>query len=184
MIDISNFKNLIGKKVNRFFIVIWPPLCEESMLGVDISVGIELEGDEGNIFQLKVSKEDNWTPEVSLIKEENVFKWRLFEERLGRWMKGELDGAMVYELYDATNDPLFKSIAHLEILDIEFLTLSDSFNPFGVRVIFDNDFIVLSPCSDGSTIETSVFNRLNNLSNYSSMGNIKSIRLEVIDSVY
>lgn len=181
MLDINSFKKLIGKKVNRFFIVIWPPFCEESMSDVDISVGIELVGQEGDILQLSISKKDNWTPVVSFIKEENVFEWSLFNTRLEKWMGGVIDNSMEYELYDATKDPLFENIVQLEILDIEFLTLSDKFNPFGVKIIFDNDYIVLSPCSDGSTVETSVFNRLDNLSNFNSMGNVESIRMKIAE---
>ena len=177
MINVKEFSNLVGKKIVRFFIITWPPFCEESMSDIDMSVGFELEGYEGFMFQIRIDKEDNWTPVVLKKKINKVFEWSFFERRMLGWMKGEIEEAMYYECFDATQESQFKFISVNTILDIKFITLQSDFNPFAVKIIFSNDHIVISPITDGSTIETLLFNHVDNVDNYRKLGRIKEVGL-------
>jgi len=181
MIDLNSFKSLIGQKVSRFFVIIWPPFGEEKMLDVDMSIGFEFEGHRGSVFQIKINIEDNWTPLVTKVDLGEVFKWPLFDQRVSDWMKGDIDKEMSYEYYDATQEQMFNFISSSEIFDIEFLTLKGDFSPFAVKIIFRDDCITVSANSDGSTIETSLFNTLGNLDNYRQMGVVECLKLKAAE---
>jgi len=183
MIDIERFKTLVGAKIRRVFVIVWPPLHEEKMLDVDMSVGFDLEEKDGSIVQIAIDKDDNWTPLISSVEVLKVFEWEFFKSRLEGWMSGELDGLMRHEYYEASRETLFNNITSSEVLDIEFLTLKGKFNPFGVKLIFADDYIILSSTSDGSTFETSRFNQLGNIENFQKMGGIEYVKLAMVEHV-
>ncbi|MDD5276207.1 MAG: hypothetical protein PHR16_09000 [Methylovulum sp.] len=71
-----------------------------------------------------------------------------------------------------TNADEFKNIILHEIKSIEFSEIQNNPPPFGVKIIFENDYIFSTPISDGNTIETSCFNKNNNILNFEKMGSI------------
>lgn len=177
MIDVESFKLLVGRKIKRFLIIVWPPLGENSILDVDMSIGFEFEDQNDSIVQISIDKDDNWTPILSNLESVNGFEWKFFESRLYGWMNEKIDDLMSQEIYDTNSVDCFNDISSSEVIDVEFLTIKGEFNPFGVKLSFYNDYIILTPTSDGSTFETSKFNQLGNIDNYNKIGEIEYVNL-------
>lgn len=167
-----NFSSIIGKRVKRLFIAIWPPLGEDNISNLDISIGFVFDGDEQNMSIISTNKDDNWSP---IIRNETIpstlKEFNLFDDRISQWMKTELDDVIDVEYYEVTFFDIFKNILSEEIKKIEFIKIQDG-NPFGVKIIFENDYIISTPISDGNTIETQEFNRNNNLKHFENLGKI------------
>lgn len=176
MIEIHNFKKLIGKKVSRFLIVVWPPIGEAKMSDIDISIGLIVDEHKG-VFHIQIDKDDCWTPIVSETCFDEIFEWCKFQQRIDGWMKGQIDGPLQNEVFDATHESIFGNIVSEEILDIECITLKSEFNPFGIKFIFRDDYILVLPISDGTTIETSSFNKSGCLGVFRKIGDIEFIPL-------
>lgn len=172
----NDFIPLIGKKVRRLFLVVWPPFCETQMLDVDISIALEVDEIEG-VFHLKIDQADGWTPIVSKANFDEFRQWREFQQRINDWMDGQIDSPFEHEVFDATHATVFENIVSREILDIECVTLNSEFGPFGVKLIFSNDYIIVSPISDGTTVETAMFNKLGNLEIHKALGEIEFISM-------
>ncbi len=174
MIAIPTFKKLLGKKVSRLLIVVWPPLGEAKMLDVDMSIGLIVDGHEG-VFHIQIDKNDCWTPIVSETCFDEIFEWSKFQQRIDGWMEGQINSPLQNEVYEATHESIFGSIVSEKNLDIECITLKSEFNPFAIKLCFRDDYILVSPASDGSTIETSLFNKLENLEVFRKLGELKFV---------
>lgn len=180
MFEFHEFNQLIGKKINRILIVVWPPTGKTAMADVDISIALELSDLHDRLFRIHINGDDCWTPIISEISSDCEFDWCGFRQRLADWMSGQIDDPLCHEVYDVTRENMFRHISFNEILAIECVTLKSGFNPFAVRFIFRHDYLVVSPISDGSTVETSLFNQQGNLSVFESMGELESIDLKVL----
>ncbi|QDT25178.1 hypothetical protein Enr10x_04730 [Gimesia panareensis] len=176
MIEIQNFNKLIGQKVRRFLIVVWPPIGEAGMSAVDMSIGLILDEHEG-VFHIQIDKDDLWTPIVSETCFDEIIEWRQFQPRIDGWMKGQIDGPLQHEVFDATHESIFGNIVSREILDIECITLKSELNPFAIKICFRDDYLLVSPISDGTTIETSLFNKSDNLKVFRKLGELELIPL-------
>ena len=77
------------------------------------------------------------------------------------------------EYYEVTNEIQFSNIVQNKVLDIELVGISNEDSPIGVKLIFENDYILSTPVIDGNTIESANFNKNNNLDNFSNLGVIK-----------
>ncbi len=64
MIKLYDFKKLIGGKVRRLLIIVWPPHGEVGISAVDMSDGLVFDEHE-SVFHIQVDKDDLWTPIVS-----------------------------------------------------------------------------------------------------------------------
>ena len=111
------------------------------------------------MFHIKIDKSDGWTPVISKTEFDEVRQWKDFQQRISDWMSGEIHEDFLEEIFDATLEIEFGNIVSREILDIECVTLMHEFNPFGIKIIFPDDYIIVSPISDGTTVETVTFNR-------------------------
>ncbi len=147
------------------------------MLDVDISIGLIVDEHEG-VFHIQIDKDDCWTPIVSETCFDEIFEWCKFQQRIDDWMKCQIDGPLQNEVFDATHESIFGNIVSEEILDIECITLKSKFNPFAIKICFRDDSILVSPISDGTTIETSLFNKTNSLGVFRSLGDIEFIPLK------
>ncbi len=81
------------------------------------------------------------------------------------------------EYYDVTKVALFKNIASSRILSIELIGIVGEISPFGVKLVFSNDYILSTPISDGNTVETLFFNRNDNIQNFKTVGVIEHTTL-------
>lgn len=76
------------------------------------------------------------------------------------------------EYYDVTKSELFDNIIGNEIEGIEFLKVEGNPEPFGLKILFKDDYIVSIPNSDGNTVETKTFNKNNSIENFKHLGKI------------
>jgi hypothetical protein len=164
------FKQLMGKEIEKLFLVVWPPLCEERDLDIDISFGVVTRQEPQHLQVITTGMEDMWSP---LIRSEKIpnspFSWNEWSPRMKAWMSGQ-EGDIDIEYYDVTNSESFKDIIGATIRAVELISLKENQSPFGVKIIFDNDFIISSPIADGNTVETSRFHRNDNLSIFEKLG--------------
>jgi hypothetical protein len=163
------FRPLINQKVERLFIVLWPPHGEETLLQVDISLGFVFAS---NLNQLCVisNNEDMWTPYIRYEPlPSRLFNWEIFDIRLKNWMNlelKELDNSYYFdnEYYEVTNSDIFQNIVSHSIQSIEFIGAKGESIPFGTKLIFEKDYVLTTPNAYGNTVETSCFNKNNNMS--------------------
>ncbi len=175
-IVIMNFKILLNKKIKKIYIVLWPPYGDHNKKNIDISICFEFYG-EKNIYKITTQKKDNWTPilEVEEITK-RIFSFESFENRVEKWQKAEMIDDVDYEYYDFTKSYFFDRIVNNTILDVKYVFVDQSF--FGVKLIFEEDYILSTPISDGNTIETTKFHRINNIDYYKLLGKIEYTSLK------
>lgn len=168
------FKKLIHQEVKKLFLVVWPPLGEEKELDIDISFGFVFRQNPDKLCIVTTNKDDMWTPclrfeEVPI----NIYPWPSFTSRMNAWMNSECKSNLEMEYYEVTEYQQFSNIISSRIQAVEFVGLENNPEPFGVKVVFDNDYILSTPISDGNTVETSQFNKNDNLLNFKRMGNLE-----------
>ncbi|SNR16239.1 hypothetical protein [Tenacibaculum jejuense] len=169
------FKDLKNQKVERLYLVVWPPLGEEKELDIDISFGLVLYKYSDHLTIITTDKEDMWTPRIQTQKIPlKVYSWSSFRSRMDAWINLECEDDLETEYYEVTNVSEFSTIVNSRIESLELIGVKNNPEPFGVKVKFKNDYILSTPISDGNTIETSLFNKNNNLSNFESLGSIES----------
>ena len=76
------------------------------------------------------------------------------------------------EYYDVSEIDIFQNIVNQRVLDVEMLLVSDG-SAIGVKLIFENDFVLSTPINDGNTVETNFFNKSGNLKNLKPLGEIR-----------
>ena len=185
MIRINDFRFLVGQKVHRLFLMVWPPEGEESFKEVDISVCFNFFGTEEYIYIVTTDIVDNWTPIIKkkkLAEVKNIYAWTLYASRTAGWMALDIQDTLDYEFFDASVSPLFSEVIKNPVTHIELINVMGEFNPFGVRISFPNDFIFSYPNSTGNTVETSKFNRGSCLSNFDYLGKVEFVDIETNSS--
>ena len=175
---LESFRGLVGRRVERLLLVVWPPYCEKRMIDVNISVAFQLCEDDF-VTRVSIDSGDNWTPVVSRLPRCGLeFSGGLFGQRIERWMSGAIDDPMEFEIFDVSDEPLFRAIVSQEIAAVQLISVGDCAEPFGVTMQFASDHLILTPISDGSTVETRNFNKLGNLEIFSKLGAIRFCEVE------
>lgn len=168
------FRELIKKRVDRLFIIVWPPLGEEKQSDIDMSFGFVFNNEPDKLYIISTNRDDMWTPYVffeSLPQKE--YAWGDFYIRMKMWMKmKDNDSILNTEYYDITESVLFAKIVHSKIIGLQLIHIENNSEPFGVKILFENEYIVSTPISDGNTIETSQFNQNNNIKVFENIGKI------------
>lgn len=166
-----NFEDLKDKKVEKLYLLVWPPLGEEKLLDIDMSIGIAFENEAKSILTISISKEDMWSPLINFDKTPfQEYSWSQFKTRINSWMESKEKDDLHLEYYNVTNSDKFENIVGKKIKTIHLLSVKDKV--FGIRLNFKNDFILITPISDGSTVETSRFNNNNNILNFERIGTV------------
>lgn len=170
----TEFKRLLRKKIERLFLVIWTPWGEEKQSDIDISFGFVFKDEPSRLCLISVDKDELWLPHISYENlPQSKYTWEDFYPRMKMWMKAEDHNLIIgKEYYDVTKSEIFKTIINVEIEEIEFISLEDVPEPFGIRILFKDDYIVSIPNSDGNTVETKAFNKNNSINNFKNLGNI------------
>lgn len=173
------FRELLRKKVNRLFLVIWPPWGEEKESDIDISFGFVFNNEPNRLYVISIDKDELWSPHVFYQSlPQNAYSWEDFYTRLKMWMTADNDDCIIdTEYYDVTQCVLFEKIVSAEIVGIELISIEGNPEPFGVKILFENDYILSTPISDGNTVETSQFNRNNNIAAFENIGKIVSNKI-------
>lgn len=179
MIELSQISFLIQKTVGRIFLIVFPPFGEDTKLQIDIKLGLVLNEYPVKLITFGTDLEDIWTP---VVKEESIpaiyYMGELYEERMGRWMREEIDDEITLEYYDVSSFSVFQNILANRIKKLQLLMIKGNETPFGIKIIFENDYFYTFPNPDGNTIETRFFNKNENLKNFSALGEIIFLPLE------
>lgn len=176
MIDILN--NIIGKRVKRLFLIVWPPICGSDASQIDISVGFVFEDSTNELFKISTDRNDLETPLLEhLPVPTQYFGWESFGVRMDDWMLGKEGMEFDIEYYEVTEANIFQNIVNKKVLDVELVGITNQ-SPLGLKFIFENDFILSSPIADGNTIETGFFNKNQNLKHFKILGKIEFISLK------
>jgi hypothetical protein len=171
---IGEYKKLIGKQVDRFILAVFPPHKEEDFNQVDISAGFVFQDEPEKLCVISTDKDYLDRPSIYYYPlPKNCFGWNMFYSRMAEWMNTENDWIIDYEYYDATESSEFRHIVNNSILDVQLAFADQDSIPFGVKIIFDNDFLLSTPIIDGNTIETSFFNKHNNIEVFRSLGKVE-----------
>jgi hypothetical protein len=170
----TKFNELIKKKVDKLFLVIWPPWGEEKESDIDISFGFVFKSEPNTLCVISVDKDELWSPQISFeALPESKYSWEDFYPRIKMWMKAEDDNLIIdKEYYDVTKSELLNNFIGKEIEGIEFMNIEGNPEPFGVKLLFKHDYIISMPNLDGNTVETTAFNKNNNIENFKHLGNI------------
>jgi len=171
---------IIGKKVKRLLLVVWPPYGEDDIAQIDISAGYIFEGSPKELFIISTDMNDLTRPSIEVRPVPNKnFGWNEFEQRMENWMNC-VDGDIDTEYYDVTDANVFKNIVNQDVVKVELIQVGENDvigviaenDVIGVKVIFKDDYILSTPIIDGNTIETAQFNQHSNLRNFVSLGKI------------
>lgn len=170
----TRIENLIGKKINKVFLVVWPPVGEDRLSDVDISIGFVFDEDDRKLCVVSTDRSDMCSPIVSYEDLPNdPYHWSLFDERMKHWMSSLEFNFTGREYYDFTDAKIFDRISHNEVNKVELVLIEGDPEPFGLKFIFEDDYILSTPISNGNTIETSSFNKNDNISHFKSLGSIE-----------
>lgn len=169
------FRELLRKTVSRLFFVVWPPWGEEKESDIDISFGFVFNNEPSKLYVISVDKDELWVPHIfQQPLPDNEYAWGDFYDRMKLWMEaGEnTDLVMETEYYNVSQSGLFEKIVESEIIGIELIEIEDYDEPFGVKLLFKDDYILSIPNSDGNTVETKFFNKNNSIGNFKRLGNV------------
>lgn len=169
--NMEKLKNIINQEVIKLFLVVWPPLGEDKIVNIDISFAFIFHNNPSSFCVITTDRTDMWTPHVNYEAiPEKIYSWSVFDERMNSWMKQNEDRNLEMEYYDVSSSEYFTNIVSSRVKSIEIVKLKNIPDPFGVKIIFENDFILSTPISDGNTVETSRFNKNSNLLTFQNMG--------------
>jgi hypothetical protein len=177
-------KNIIGRKVEQLFLIVWPPYGESDILNIDISIGFIFENFPNELLKISTDKNELTKPTVEYISiPERHFNWKDFDIRMKLWLHGVEGMEMDNEYYNVSNVVFFRDIVDQKILDIELVGIRKQ-APFGIKFLFDKDFILSTPISDGNTIETGLFHKSENIEKFTTLGEIEYVSLKSINRFY
>lgn len=101
----------------------------------------------------------------------SILPWIEYETSMKKWMNCDESREIDNKYYEVTKVPLFENIVNKAIEDIQLLIVNDG-HCFGIKLVFENDYIYSSPIIDGNTIETKSFNKHNNIRHFETLGKI------------
>lgn len=155
MKNTDDFSVLVGKVVTQVVARIWPPYFENERQNIDISIGLFLEGT--GFIHIGVG-EDNFHIEMNEIDFAlPLYHWEEYSLRMDQWFAGDLNEIIGHEFYDFSGHPDFKKISGNEIIGVEAFYKGMDSSPFGLKLIFDSNSILISPNMDGTSVETDFF---------------------------
>jgi hypothetical protein len=165
--------DIIGQKIKRLFLVVWPPDGEEAEAGIDISIGFVSESTPSTLLILSTNNDDMWSPQLHV---QNIptgqRPFSEFSSRMALWQRQELLDLIDYEYYEITWDSSqFSEFLDKTIIGINLLSMQNDGLPFGVRLIFFDNYILSFPGVFGNRIETKYFNVNSHVPLFNSLGN-------------
>lgn len=172
----NEFKSLLGKTVNKLFLYVWPPWGEEEQINRDISFGFIFNDEPKRLCIIRVDKDELWRPHIEYQPlPQSVYSWEDFCPRMEKWKIAKEDTDMIldFEYYDVTGWAKFQSIIESRIIGIELIGVKDIPDPFGIKILFENDYVISMPNSDGNTVETKIFNKNNAVDYFKYLGSIE-----------
>lgn len=170
----SDFLDLLNKKVDKLFLIVWAPWGEEKVSDIDMSFGYVFTNEPDKLFVISVKNNELWAPHISIENiPENRYAWKDFYPRIKMWMNADDENLIIgKEYFDVSESDLFENIIGHDIEGIELLNLAGIPESFGVKLLFKSDYIISLPNSDGNTVETKNFNRNDTIEHFRRLGNI------------
>lgn len=169
----DRLKFMIGDKIHKLFLIVFPPIGEEDYSQIDMSIGMVSYQNPTELVVLSTDNNDLTTPVLKIEGiPENYYRWNDFNYRMENWMSDIIDEDVVNEYYDISECDIFQNIIEENIQDISMIKIGGIASPIGVQISFPNDFIISIPNDDGNTIETNSFNKNNSLNNFEKLGNV------------
>lgn len=158
----------------------WPPKPAPPQRNIDLSCMLSLASATRQVprtVHLKICKDDNWTPVLEDHEcFDHCYEWGDFENRIARWMAGEEIGTLGYELYDVSTSSDFSGIIGKPIDNILKIQAGPSagevLSPFGVRFVFEDDYVQVFANSDGTAVETNAVQGIGNLNDFCHFGEL------------
>lgn len=173
MMNIEIIKGMLSNTIRNVFLIVFPPIGEESLSQVDIRIGLVTEENSNSLYVIGTNMEDLWSPMFSIEQIPTThFSDLEFQDRTKQWMSQQLNDDVMLEYYDFSKSAYFDDIVGEKITDIEILNIKGNPEPFGMKFLFNNDFILSIPNSDGNTIETKTFNKNENIKNFYHLGSV------------
>lgn len=164
---------LLNQKIEKLFLIIWPPIGEIALIDVDISIGFIFENSPDKLCVLSIDKNDMWSPSLHIEDiPKVVFSGNTLNFKIENWMKSIYIDNLDMEYFEVTSDLKFHKIVSNKVKSIELIKVSNIDEPFGLKMLFEDDYILCTPISDGGTIETKFFNKNDNLKNFEKLGKI------------
>lgn len=172
MIELPEIQELIGQTVKSLYVVVWNPNYCEPIDVIDITFGFILNEKPTDFLVLTRDINDIWTPELKSVPFPTIVRnWSEFDAMMSR---GDEDYYIDYEYFDVSDLKEFSNIVNSEIKEIHKIGVRGIKEPLGVKIIFENDYIISLPSSDGNTIETKIFNENNHIRRFQYLGKIKT----------
>ncbi|RAJ05058.1 hypothetical protein LX64_02212 [Chitinophaga skermanii] len=166
------FDGLPGLTVQRLFIVVYPPFGEPDALQTDLSFGFVFTLNPGKLIVVATDERDRWSPVVfGEALPTRIYDYSEFETRMQQWRHSEMGAYYGFEYYEITNDPAFQHIVGQTIQQVDYVKLPNR-EPFGVKIQFEQDYVLSTAIADGTTTETQSFNRLHNLAHFERLGTV------------
>lgn len=159
MIHYYKLKELIGLTVSKACFIMYPPLYEDGLDKVDISINLTFDTGDSITF---TTHENLWT---EIIKYETFYRRKTFSsfyERIDFWMNSEDADReyLEYEVFDLVGSTEFdflfsESIKSIKLLDV---SIGDELNPYGILLEFSSGNYLCSRSGfDGNMIQTKTF---------------------------
>ena len=168
----ETLKNIIGQKVIRLFLIIWPPYGEDNTSQIDISIGLVMDKAPNKMLKISTDTDDLSKPFVEYSElPKSILPWSEYETSVKKWMNCDETRVLDNEYYEVSKVPLFENIVDNVIKDIQLLIVNDD-HCFGIKLVFEDDYIYSSPIIDGNTIETKSYNKNDNLRHFETLGKI------------
>ncbi|ATL47955.1 hypothetical protein COR50_12685 [Chitinophaga caeni] len=166
----TRFEGIMGLEIARLFLVVYPPFGEPDWAQLDISFGFVFRINPERLIVIATDERDHWSP--CIFPEPlpgKIFDWNEYKPRMLSWMESKMQDQFGFEYFEITSDPLFANISGQTIKKVEYVKLKGR-EPFGVKISFDNDFILSTAIADGNTVETREFNHQGNLAHFERLG--------------
>lgn len=86
--------------------------------------------------------------------------WNEYKPWVTHWMTNNGNDTPLHTTYfEVTSEEAFAGVVNCVVSDVVMYSLNNFAEPFGVKLVFENDYLFSSPTSCGSTVETKIFNR-------------------------
>jgi hypothetical protein len=166
-------KKISTNTIKKIFVIVYPPYGEQDLSWFDIKFGICLDNYSNSLITIGTDMDDIWTPFIKIEKIPTGFYNEFeFEKRMNLWMKKDINSEFIFEYFDFTNSVYFLDIIDKKIIDIEYIKIEGISEPFGLKFIFENDYIISYPSENGSRFETKFFNHCNKLVHFEHLGKV------------
>lgn len=182
--SIQLLKMIVGKTVSGIYVVMWPPLGEDNPRNIILALILELETGECLLIDTDDNQYSILVKEIS--KETHDYVLSEIEGRISFWMhhsdtdlpilKNEV---FLVNANSTLGDKIGREIKSIILLNIG----EEDLNPYGVKIIFENDSYIFSFSSTyGNSIQSERFmNFLNPLKVNEHLGNCLELDVNLIN---